>query len=162
MDKNPKILTSNGKPSRTELGKRWHCKSKRGGRLDSLDLTPLIDVVFLLLIFFLVATRFAQDDRELPVLLPSAASAVPMTAEPTELVVNVDSAGQYMIRGERMSLEKVESILRRSVVDNPVNQMVIIRADRNVVFQSVVSVMNLCVKLKVASYKISTEAETGS
>lgn len=137
-------------------------KIKKGRALDSLNLTPLIDVVFLLLIFFLVATRFAQDDRELPVQLPSAASAVPMTAEPTELVVNVDAAGGYMILGERMSLAKVETSLRRAVADNPINQMVIIRGDRNVAFQAVVSVMDLCTKLKVPSYKISTEAEAGS
>ena len=137
-------------------------KINKGKALDSLNMTPLIDVVFLLLIFFLVATRFAQDDRELPVQLPSAASAVPMTAEPTELVVNVDATGHYMILGERMALDKVESTLRRAVSDNPVNQMVIIRGDRNVAFQAVVSVMDLCTKLKVPSYKISTESETGS
>ena len=135
---------------------------KKGRALDSLNLTPLIDVVFLLLIFFLVATRFAQDDRELPVQLPSAASAVPMTAEPTELVINVDATGQYMILGEQVSLSKIEAILRRAVADNPINQMVIIRGDRNVAFQSVVSVIDLCTKLKVPSYKISTEAEAGS
>ena len=135
---------------------------KKGKALDSLNLTPLIDVVFLLLIFFLVATRFAQDDRELPVQLPSAASAMPMTMEPTELVVNIDANGQYMISGERMGLEKVEAILKRAVADNPVNQMVIIRGDRNVAFQAVVSVMDLCTKLKVPSYKISTEMEAGS
>ncbi len=134
---------------------------KKGKALDSLNLTPLIDVVFLLLIFFLVATRFAQDDRELPVQLPSAANAMPMTVEPTELVVNVDGAGQYMILGERMTLEKVETTLKRAVADNPVNQMVIIRGDRNVAFQAVVSVMDLCTKLKVASYKISTDAKVG-
>ncbi len=137
-------------------------KINKGKALDSLNMTPLIDVVFLLLIFFLVATRFAQDDRELPVQLPSAASAVPMTAEPTELVVNVNATGQYMILGERMALDKVESTLRRAVADNPINQMVIIRGDRNVAFQAVVSVMDLCTKLKVPSYKISTESETGS
>jgi len=135
---------------------------KKGKALDSLNLTPLIDVVFLLLIFFLVATRFAQDDRELPVQLPSAASAMPMTAEPTELVINVDAAGQYMILGQRMTLDKVESALKRAVVDNPINQMVIIRGDRNVAFQAVVSVMDLCTKLKVPSYKISTETMVGS
>ena len=137
-------------------------KIKKGKALDSLNLTPLIDVVFLLLIFFLVATRFAQDDRELPVQLPSAASAMPMTVEPTELVINVDAAGQYMILGQRMTLDKVELTLKRAVSDNPVNQMVIIRGDRNVAFQAVVSVMDLCTKLKVPSYKISTESEVGS
>lgn len=135
---------------------------KRSRALDSLNLTPLIDVVFLLLIFFLVVTRFAQDDRELPVQLPSASSAVPMTAEPTELVVNVDAMGQYMILGERMALDKVEFVLKRAIVDNPLNQTVIIRGDRKVAFQAIVSVLDLCTKLKVLSYKISTEAETGS
>ena len=135
---------------------------KKSRALDSLNLTPLIDVVFLLLIFFLVATRFAQDDRELPVQLPSAANALPMTVEPTELVVNVDSSGQYMILGERMALEKVEAKLQRAVADNPVNQTVIIRGDRNVAFQAIVSVMDLCTKLKIPSYKISTDAEAGS
>jgi len=135
---------------------------KKGRALDALNLTPLIDVVFLLLIFFLVATRFSQDDRELPVQLPSAASAVPMTAEPTEMVVNVDAAGQYMILGERMGLDRVEMVMRRAVADNPLNQMVIIRGDRTVAFQAIVSIMDLCTKLKVPSYKISTEAEAGS
>lgn len=132
---------------------------KKGRALDSLNLTPLIDVVFLLLIFFLIATRFAQDDRELPVQLPSAASAVPMTMEPTELVVNVDVDGQYMVQGERMDLGRVEEVLKRAVTDNPINQMVIIRGDRNVAFQAVVSVLDLCTKLKVPSYKISTESQ---
>jgi len=135
---------------------------KKGRALDSLNLTPLIDVVFLLLIFFLVATRFAQDDRELPVQLPSASNAVPMTMEPTELVVNVDSEGKYMVLGETMNLERVEAVLKKAVADNPVNQMVIIRGDRSVAFQAVVSIMDLCTKLKVPSYKISTESGEGS
>jgi biopolymer transport protein ExbD len=135
---------------------------KKGRALDALNLTPLIDVVFLLLIFFLVATRFAQDDRELPVQLPSAASAVPMTMEPNELVVNVDAAGEYMVRGERMSLQRIEGVLTQAVANNPVNQMVIIRGDRNVAFQSIVAVMDLCTKVKVPSYKISTEPQEGS
>jgi biopolymer transport protein ExbD len=130
---------------------------KKGRALDSLSLTPLIDVVFLLLIFFLVATRFAQDDRELPVQLPSASSAVPMTMEPNELVINVDASGQYMVRGERMAIDRVEEIVKQAVVDNPINQMVIIRGDRTVAFQAVVAIMDLCTKLKVPSYKISTE-----
>lgn len=135
---------------------------KKGKSLDSLNLTPLIDVVFLLLIFFLIATRFAQDDRELPVQLPSAAGAVPMTMEPLELVINIDQSGQYMVQGERTTLERLESILKKAVADNPINQIVIIRGDRNVAFQAVVSVMDLCTRLKVPAYKISTESREES
>ena len=47
-------------------------KIKKGTALGALSLTPLIDIVFLLLIFFLVATRFAEEDRERDVELPSA------------------------------------------------------------------------------------------
>jgi biopolymer transport protein ExbD len=130
---------------------------KKGIALSALNLTPLIDVVFLLLIFFLVATRFAQDDRELPVQLPSASSALPMTVEPTELVIHINAAGQYLVQGQPTDLSQLESILRKAVSDNPVHQVVVIRADRQVAFQSVVSVMDLCTKLKVPSYKVATD-----
>ena len=50
-------------------------KIDKGSALDSLSLTPLIDIVFLLLIFFLVATKFAEEERELAVMLPEASEA---------------------------------------------------------------------------------------
>ena len=53
---------------------------KKGKALDLFNLTPMIDMVFLLLIFFLVSSEFAKDDaKEMPVDLPSASSALPMT-----------------------------------------------------------------------------------
>lgn len=130
---------------------------RKGKALELLNLTPLIDVVFLLLIFFLVATRFAQEDRELPVQLPSAANALPMTLEPNELVVNIDADGNYYVRGDQLGLEEVEKIIQRAVADNPVRQVVVIRSDKTTEVQSVVHIMNLCTKLKVPTYKISTD-----
>ena len=62
-------------------------------------MTPLIDVVFLLLIFFLVASRLSQEDRELDVPLPTAANAMPMTSEAQELVVNIDDQGGIVVNG---------------------------------------------------------------
>ncbi len=129
----------------------------KGKALDLLNLTPLIDVVFLLLIFFLVATRFAQEDRELPVQLPSAANALPMTLEPSELVVNIDPDGNYYVRGNKLGLEQVEQIIQQAVADNPVRQVVVIRSDKTTEVQFVVHIMNLCTKLKVPTYKISTD-----
>lgn len=133
---------------------------RKSKALESLNLTPLIDIVFLLLIFFLVATRFAQEDRELPVQLPSAANALPMTLEPNELIVNVDESGTYIVQGTAMDLAGVERVVRQAVADNPIQQVVVIRGDRNVRLQAAVTLMDLCAKLKVPSYKISTEPET--
>ena len=132
---------------------------KKGKALDSLNLTPLIDVVFLLLIFFLVATQFAQDDAQLPIKLPSAKNAVPMTVQPQELVVGIGEDGTYMVRGQRLNLAGLETMIAQAVVDNPIQQTVIVRGDKRVAFQSVVSVLDLCNRLKVPSYRITTEPD---
>jgi len=133
---------------------------QKGKALDALNLTPLIDVVFLLLIFFLVATQFSQDDQQLPIQLPSAKNAVPMTVEPEELVISIGQDGSYMLRGQRLELGQLEPILARAVIDNPVQQTVILRGDKRVEFQSVVSLIDLCNRLKVPSYRILAQDDS--
>ena len=78
------------------------------GTLSSLSLTPLIDIVFLLLIFFLVATRFAEEDRELDVELPTASEAQPLTVKPKEVFVNVDQEGSYYVGGHMLDADGVD------------------------------------------------------
>lgn len=119
---------------------------KQGRVLGALSLTPLIDVVFLLLIFFLVASRLSQEDRQLDIALPSAANAVPMTVMPQELVVNVDVQGRLYIDGVGIELPQFEAMIRQRVVDNPIGQSVVIRADRRVQFQAPIDVMDICLK----------------
>jgi biopolymer transport protein ExbD len=134
-------------------------KIRKGTALSSLSLTPLIDVVFLLLVFFLVTTRFAQEDYELDVVLPSASEAQPLIAEPRELFVNIDQHGDYVVDGRVMTRDEVADVLRRAVANNPVNQSVIIRADRRVQFDYVVAIMNLCNRVGVRDYSVTTQRE---
>jgi biopolymer transport protein ExbD len=134
-------------------------KIKKGSALGALSLTPLIDVVFLLLVFFLVATRFAQEDRELEVELPTASEARPLTEEPKELFVNIDKDGNYFVSGQRLAASEVEVALRQAVADNPVNQSVVIRADKRVPFDFVVTVMDLCNQAGVRDYTVTTQGE---
>jgi biopolymer transport protein ExbD len=129
---------------------------QKGKALESLNLTPLIDVVFLLLIFFLVATQFSQDDEQLPIQLPSAKSALPMTLQPDQLVISIGQDGTYMLAGQRLTIQQLEPLLAKAVLDNPVQQTVILRGDKRVEFQSVVSLIDLCNRLKVPSYRITT------
>ncbi len=132
----------------------------RGRVLGALSMTPLIDVVFLLLIFFLVASRLSQEDRELDIPLPSAANAMPITAEPQELIVNIDDKGAIFVDSRYLQPDEFESLLRQAIVDNPLGQSVIIRADRRVPVQAPVDVMDTCMKLG-ATYSLSI-AEEGS
>ena len=127
--------------------------------LGCLDLTPLIDVVFQLIIFFLVATEFDSEDRELDVTLPKASEARPLTAEPQEIFVNIDKDGHYFMDGKSRSLDEVETLLREAKVNNPLSQSVILRADKAVALDHVVAVMNLCNKVGMVDYTLTTEGE---
>lgn len=124
---------------------------------SSLSLTPLIDVVFLLLVFFLVTTRFAQEDPRMPIVLPSATSATPMIEEPKELVVDIDADGQYVLNSVAVTESDLESRMTEAVASNPAHQSVVIRADRRVPFQAVVTVMDVCNRTGVADYSVTTQ-----
>lgn len=134
-------------------------KINKGSALGALSLTPLIDVVFLLLVFFLVTTRFAQEDRELNVQLPSASEAQPLIAEPRKLFVNIDKDGEYFVDGQLMTVREVEEVLQQAVINNPVNQSVVIRADKRVQFDFVVAIMNLCNRAHVSDYSVTTKGD---
>ena len=126
-----------------------------------LSLTPLIDIVFLLLIFFLVATRFAEEDRELDVMLPSASEAKPLTVQPRELLINIDHNGQYFVDHKMLGGDEIEQVLKRAVTDNPMNQSVIIRSDKRVQLDYVVFVLNACNKAGIFDYSLTTEGKGG-
>ncbi len=123
--------------------------------LESIPMTPLIDVVFLLLIFFLVATTLSEEERQLDVQLPAASEAKPLTMKPQETVVNVDAAGLYWISNENLSLRRLEQVLQTTSAANPGRASVIIRADKRANWEHVVAVMNACNKAKIRNYSVT-------
>jgi biopolymer transport protein ExbD len=123
--------------------------------LFSLSLTPLIDVVFLLLIFFLVATEFAEQERELRVLLPEASEAQPLTSKPRELFLNIDAQGRYFVSGRTLTPDELDAALKMAWVNNPGRASVIIRADKRCPWQYVVAAINACLKANIRDYKVT-------
>ena len=120
---------------------------RKGRAGDLFNLTPMIDMVFLLLIFFLVSSEFSKDEaREMPVDLPTASAALPMTAKPKVININVDSVGKYVVDGQQLSSKELEAVLLRAVKDNPLQQSAVIRADKTVAYQFVMGAMDACVK----------------
>jgi biopolymer transport protein ExbD len=131
-------------------------KIDKGMALSSLSLTPLIDVVFLLLIFFLVATRFEQEERELDLALAQASDAQPLIDKPEELFINVTQEGKYYLGGQLVSRDALQRALTRAWMRNG-NQQVVIRADKESRTKHVVSVMNMCNKANIRDYSIAAE-----
>ena len=117
---------------------------KRSTALSMLSLTPLMDVIFLLLVFFLVASRFAEEDRDLDVQLPSASEARPMTVKPKEMFVGIDADGNLFLGNRATDVEDLETSLRAAAINNPTTQSVVIRADKRCIWDRVVSVIDIC------------------
>ena len=78
----------------------------------TFSMSSMTDIIFLLLIFFLVATRFAEEERELDVLLPDASEAQPLTSKPGELFINIDQEGRYYVTGKILTLDELHRTLK--------------------------------------------------
>ena len=131
----------------------------RRQKLDSVDvnLTPLIDVVFLLLIFFMVSTTFTRETR-LSVVLPEA-TGVPQLQDPGIIEVNVATGGEYAVNGERLvrsdaeTLRSVLLVLAQDGTDVPF----VITADAQASHQAVVTVMDVAGRIGFSNLSITTQ-----
>jgi biopolymer transport protein ExbD len=121
------------------------------------NMMPLIDIVFLLLIFFLMASHFEQQERELKVLLPEVAEAQPL-AMTQELVVNITPDGKYVVAQQQYSEEQLGALLAQGHRNNP-QQTVLIRGDGRAAWKYGVRVMGLCNRAKIDNYRVAALEE---
>ena len=129
-----------------------------------IDMTPMIDCVFQLLLFFLVASRFEEEARsgvegELAAQLPSAAEALPLIAKPREVIINVNQAGQFVVSGQSKSERDITNILQQAAADNPGRQSVLIRGDERADWKHVARVMSLCNQARIKDYRVAVVPE---
>jgi biopolymer transport protein ExbD len=127
----------------------------RGRALGLLDLTPMMDMVFNLLIFFMVVSQFEKSERDLKVLLPDGSEAMPMTVKPRELFINIDKEGRYFVRSREVDAEALASLLTQAALNNPASQSVIIRADKRAAWDYVAAAMRMCNQAGIRDYSAS-------
>lgn len=109
----------------------------------SIELTPMIDMVFLLLIFFLVATTFHQTEREMQIALPEASAAGPISASLREIVVNVQADGSMIVAGRAIAPDALQALIAGAVQANP-EQKVTVRGDRDTPYARIVTALDAC------------------
>ncbi|MEO0652878.1 MAG: biopolymer transporter ExbD [Planctomycetota bacterium] len=109
----------------------------------ALNLAPMIDVVFLLLVFFMVATTFVDPERSLDLELPPAESGAEPRELPDELMIEVRRDGTTSIAGTPYDADGLRAELER-VARIEASTPVSIRGDRAVEYWRVVSVLDLC------------------
>ena len=117
-----------------------------GGRF--VDLMPLVDVVFLLLIFFMVTAQFQDDERDLAINLPEAENGDPIKDLPKKLFVSVHRDGTFHVGDEVLDRDALERLLARAKRRND-SQQVVVRADQDVAVRHPARVLDICAGLGI-------------
>lgn len=131
----------------------------RKGLTDEVEvnLTPLIDVVFLLLIFFMVTTTFDRDAK-IKINLPTTSNASTQV-EKNKLELLIDNQGKFYVDGKEVLNNKPETLFRAmslSLDNMGKNPALVISADANTNYQAVVTAMDIAGRLGLTNFSMAT------
>jgi len=119
------------------------------------SMAPMIDIVFQLLIFFMLATTYQKSERELDVDLPSAESGVKSTSTEQEIIVDILRDGRVFVGGREVARAGLVEAL--SAAANGRDTMpVTVRGDRNTTHETVVAVLDACGMAGLSNLSIGT------
>jgi biopolymer transport protein ExbD len=130
-------------------------RKKRSRYTVTAPLTALIDIVFLLLIYFLLTTNFMVDEG-IKIKLPQARAVAPQTEE--TITVYVDQQGRSYIGTQEVSIARLFDRLKE-MIGNRENKLVVIRADRGVILNKAVKVMDIAKAAGAGRLCLATEKE---
>ena len=129
--------------------------------LPTLNLTPMIDVVFLLIIFFMAASKFAEVEADIELQLPEVAAAAPLTSAPKLRTVSVDRDGAVELDGLAVSLAEVTATLAAAQSEYP-QLSVVIRGDAACAFQHVAAALSACKDAHISELGITVKIAQGT
>lgn len=120
-----------------------------------LELAPMIDVVFLLLIFFIVTWQFARFERDMDISVPAAEEAENTDRQAGEIIVNVRSDGSIILNGRDVSEPELLTKLQ-SISEAYPDQAVILRGSSDADFQSIINVLDQIKKAGIWNVAFAT------
>lgn len=120
-----------------------------------VSMAPLIDVVFITLIFYMTLSIFYQLETELSISVPKSEQSQESERSPGEIIINVSTEGDITINQRTLSPEDLETMLTKLSGLYP-NQPVIIRADEETRHRSVVKVLDACAAADIWNIAFAT------
>ena len=120
-----------------------------------IQLAPLVDVLLLLLIFFLMTWNAARNENELDVKVPKASAAKEKAAPIGDVVVNVKTDGNVVVNRRTLSGAELTEMLKNLVQLYP-DQAVVIRGDETGAYKNVVGVLNICSEAGITNIAFAT------
>ena len=119
------------------------------------QMAPMIDILFLLLIFFMSASIFYQLETELSVSVPTADASRDIKREPGEIIINITPDGTIIVNQRKLALAELTTILTR-LSKLYKGQPVIIRADKKTYHEHVIKVLNACAQCDIWNISFAT------
>lgn len=108
-----------------------------------INISSLVDIMFILIIFFLATTTFRQEERDATVNLPETAGAETLSSSTDVLVVNVRKNGDYLLGSQPLDINKLASQMQAAVEENS-QQKVLIRGDKQAMHGNVAAAVLAC------------------
>ncbi len=129
---------------------------RRSTEGDDMNMTPLIDVVFNLLVFFLVATSFQRIQRELQVALPRAKASEAVSMDIQPVAVTISRSGEISMGGTPVALADLPKRLKAAMAAAR-KPRVFVRGDAKAYHEQVVAVLNACQEAGIHDISLATE-----
>ena len=121
-----------------------------------LHLAPMLDVVFQLLIFFLVAFEFQRSELDMKVQVPSAQEGADPKRARGEIIVNVRENGEVVVENQTMTQQQLREKLT-AIAKQHENQPIRLRGDAKCEYQTIVEVIDTCQKAGIWNISFATQ-----
>ena len=135
-------------------------KRRSQPKATTFALTSMLDVIFLLLCFFVTVSVFSQWESEISIKLPNAKTAETPERLPGEIIVNLAKDGKITVNSVALSLGDLGARLAKVARFYP-GQPVIIRADKEVRYESLVELIDTCRAAGIWNFSLATEGGEG-
>lgn len=121
------------------------------------QLAPMVDILFILLIFFIVTTSYQSMEKELSVVLPQADHSSEIEQAGRDIVINITPQGRFVVNRREYTLSELRELLVRTQKILGANT-VLLRADKGAIYQDIVKVMDVCSELNITRLSFVTKA----
>lgn len=125
---------------------------------QSIQMAPLIDIVFITLVFFMTVYTYSALESEIDITLPTADAAVPMDRNRGEIYINIRNDGRIILNNREVGLDELQQILNRVAEYFP-GGAVIIRGDKEAHLGTAIAVLNCCKKADIQNVSFAAVKE---
>ncbi len=133
-------------------------RKKSRNALPGFQMTSMMDIIFLMLFFFITTSVFSQWEYEINITLPSAQSGKVPDRLPGEIIINITQDGRVSVNQQDLTLDALKTRLDRLARYFP-GQPVVLRADKATRYEDLIKVVDTCRKADIWNFSMATMEE---